>query len=270
MRSPKFIKRAARWCLSLPIEATLVHRFPLEKSMSDERLNLTQAGGWDRARAEGGHFFIPEERARWIQLCEEDHHHESATGDLPQRAADILNVLTKHHLAAYIHSAGAGLGALEYHIAKAAPNVALTCSDFSRETCKRLKDVFHECREVQVLDLKSKTSIHQLSTLPERALVVLHRVDPHLTNAEWRDAFASLREAGVKHVLFVPHVRMDVRYAVNCVMRQLKQRLKGGALAITGYVRSEKAHRSLFSTRYEVIDEPMIGFTKSFLLKSAA
>jgi hypothetical protein len=161
------------------------------------------------------------------------------------------------------------LGALEYHITKADPHVALTCSDFSPETCRRLKDVFHECEDVQVLDLKSKSSIQQLSTLPEGALVVLHRVDPHLTNSEWREAFAALREAGVKHVLFVPHIRMDVRYAVGCVMRQFKHRLKGGALAVTGYVRSEKAHRSLFSARYEVIDEPMIGFTKSFLLKSA-
>jgi hypothetical protein len=269
MKTPKFIKRAARWCLSLPIKATLVHRFPLEKKLGEEALNLTQSGGWDKARAEDGHFFIPNDRGQWIQLCEEDHHHESATGDLPQRAVDILSVLKKHDLPSCIHSVGAGLGALEYHIAKAEPNVVLACSDYSPETCKRLKEVFHECQDVQVLDLKNKSSIQQLSTLPEGALVLLHRVDPHLTNAQWREAFAALRETGVKRVLFVPHVRMDVRYAAGCIMRQLKQRLKGGALAVTGYVRSEKAHRSLFSACYNIIDEPMIGFTKSFLLKSA-
>lgn len=253
--------------LALPFKATLVHRYPLSKETSHNSLNLTTAESWNHLRTQPGHFFIPGSREHWELMCQHDKSHDSSTGDLTRRAYDLLNLLTLYSFTGEIHSAGAGLGALEFHLKKIAPHLNLTCSDYSAETCARLRTVFSECRNIIQIDLASEESLLQLRNLPANSLLLLHRVDPHLTNKQWVETFGALRKHKIKNVLFVPHVCMDAKYAISCITRQLKHKLKGGKLAVSGYVRTEKCICSLFSASYSLIATPRLGNARGFLLQ---
>ncbi len=253
---------------SLPFEATVRHYYPLAKTPTGQQgVDLTQAKGWDLVRATEGNFLIPEDRSIWLRMCETRITHDSAAGDLPSRAYDILDLLEKHEVQEQLFSFGVGLAALEYHIKRLRPSLRVYCSDYGIEAVSRLKQVFHECDGIVHFDLIKERFLQVFPQATTSAMVLIHRVDPHLTDNQWEQTFTRLAADKVQWILFVPHRLLTLRYLLRSKRQEAWHRARGISLALSGMVRTKRRWLRLWSNQYELLDEPPIGYSSGFLLK---
>lgn len=256
---------------SLPFEATIRHHYPLPTSAHGRQtIDLTEAKGWDLVRATESNFLIPEERTVWLRMCETRIAHDSVAGDLPSRAYDILDLLEKHGATEQLFSLGVGLAALEYHVKRLSPGLRVYCSDYGVETAKRLRKVFHECDGISQFDLVKEQFRDVFPHAGAKSAVLIHRVDPQLTDTQWQDAFARLRESGVPYVLYVPHRLLTLRYAVQSKRREWWHRMIGSPIALSGYVRTRRTTVRFWEDSYELVAEPAIGYSQGFWLRRIA
>lgn len=262
------MKSLLRQLNSLPFEVTIRHCYPLPRSTSGRRfIDLTQAKGWDFVRSTESNFLIPEDRAIWLRMCETRVAHDSVAGDLPSRAYDILDLLDKHGVTGQLFSLGVGLAALEYHIKRLRPNLQVYCSDYGVETASRLRKVFHECDGISQFDLIQEQFRNAFPQAGTNSAVLIHRVDPQLSDIQWCEAFARLRENGVSRVLYVPHCLLTLRYAIQSKRREWWHRAIGSSMALSGYVRTRKTTLRFWEGSYELVEETPIGYSRGFWLR---
>lgn len=244
----------------------LRHYYPSNQNLSS-KIDFTKAAAWDQARDEDEHFVIPRDREVWIRKCEVPGFHDSATGDLVARAYAIIDLVGERSHPDTIISVGSGLGALEYHIKRLSPKSRVFCSDFSEETVKRLSLVFQECEGVRLFNIAA----HKISDVfpDERkdSLVLMHRVDPHLSNDEWRHVFDNFHKDGVELILFVPHRFLTWKYAIRSKLREFVCRLQRRPLALSGYIRTKSDFTQMWNGLYDVLQNVYIGSASGFLLQ---
>lgn len=262
------LKSLLRQINSLPFEATLKRYYPAPASLESRlQVDLTTPKGWDEVRTQEGNFLIPETRARWQRMCETPIVHDSAAGDLPARAYCILDLIEQHRLGPQFYSLGVGLAALEYHVKRLNPALEVFCSDCGEVTTSRLGKVFRECNGITKFDLL-EDSFHAIyPNAKPNPFVLIHRVDPQLSDAHWIKVFAGLRKSGVDHALFVPYKILTLRHLLEFKRRELWQRLSRVNLAFCGYVRTRRRLVRLWGNSFEIIAEPKIGYSQGFLLK---
>jgi hypothetical protein len=222
------------------VRLTLRHTYDFGADGARVGRSLVTAEGWDAARDLRGPFGLPEDRAAWEALA--------ASAPLRARAADVARVAERVG-AGSLCSYGVGTGALELALARAAPDLRLTCTDFAPRTVARLARLFHEATVVA----------HDLVRDPPLAaeLHVLHRVDTELSSAEWRAVFPRFGAP----VLLVPVLLLGWREAAKTLVR----RARHPRAARAGYLRSEDALRALWAASHE--DERVtVGGAPAFLL----
>lgn len=181
--------------------------------------DLLQPRAWDAARTAPGPFQLPETRAQWESLADDE--------ELRARARDIAAFAGAGPLCSH----GVGTGLLELNIARQSPQLRLICTDYAPRTVERLALLFREA-EVVLRDLTD-------SDPPSAALHLMHRLDAELDDDDWRSVFARLPET----VLFVPNTILGPRGAAREVGRRL---LRRGRLTNAGWFRNEAALRALW------------------------
>src|ERR1700684_2635311 len=115
------------------------------------------------------------------------------------------------------------------------PTIRLTVSEYNDESVARLKKVFPEGNpkkvDVTTYDWKQDAQAGE-------HLVLVYRLDPHLTDAQWRAVFERLHAAGVQHVLFIVANFLTIRY----LLRERTNSFRGWRLGIrtsfAGHVRT--------------------------------
>ncbi|MCG3776324.1 MAG: hypothetical protein JW395_3177 [Nitrospira sp.] len=249
---------------SLPFEVTVRHYYPLP---GQRGADLTEAKGWDVVRTTESNFLIPDDRRTWLRMCESRITHDSIAGDLPSRAYDILDLLEKYGVQEQLFSFGVGLAALEYHIKRLQPSLHVYCSDYGIETVSRLKKIFHECDGIVHFDLIRERFSQVFPQAKAGAMVLINRVDPHLSDVQWEDTFDRLAADKVQRILFVPHRLLTLRYLLDSKCDEAWHRVRGNSLALSGMVRTKRRWLRLWANRYELLDEPPIGYSSGFLLK---
>ena len=254
---------------ALPVDLGLKHYYPMEGTKHGRAtVDLTKAEGWDQVRAEDGPLFIPENRAQWQRMCDEPVFHDSNGGDLLARAGTILDTLRRHGLTQELYSLGVGLAALEFHIKRLYPDIKLFCSDYGEETTRRLRGLFVESDGISQFDLNTQRFRDVYPSAGPDAVVLIHRVDPHLSDNEWRRAFAALAADGIRHVFFVPHRVLTLRYLVESKERDVLHRLKGTPLALSGYVRTLRRWGRLWGEDYLLMETMEVGYARGFWLQA--
>lgn len=244
------------------------HYYPLMAGGPEKiSVDLTKPDGWDAVRSTAGNFFMPTERSVWQRMCETPIAHDSGVGDLPSRAYSVLDLLEKHNFSKQLISFGVGLGALEYHVKRLKPDLKVYCSDFNVEAVERLKAVFNECDGIYRFDLMAGSYRQVFPGVQDGALLMIHRMDPHLNDEQWIQVFHRLAEDTARNILFVPHRLLTLRYLIESKRREYFHRMIRTPLALSGMVRTLHRWLHLWGEHYELIDEPRIGYSRSFLLR---
>lgn len=263
------MRRILRALNALPWNMGINHYFPLrDMSLGEDEISLVKSKGWDLLRATGGQFFIPDDREQWVEMCNTPIVHDSNSGDLAERARSVVKFLSDYEIGGSLFSVGVGLAALEHHIQKISPNISLYCSDYGDETVARLRKVFLECKDIRKYDLVNDNISEVFPESGAGDLLLIHRVDPHLSDLEWREVFNSLSRCGIENILFVPHRVLDLRYIKYSKLQELVHRIKGTTLAFSGRVRTLKLWMRIWSDSYSVVARVEIGYSGAFYLRS--
>ena len=253
---------------SMPYEAAMRHFYPLTAGGPGKlAVDLTKPEGWDAVRSTAGNFYMPTERGVWQRMCETPIAHDSGVGDLPSRAYCILDLLQKKGFSEQLISFGVGLGALEYHLKRLKPELQVYCSDFNDEAVQRLRTVFNECDGIYKFDLMGGSYREVFPRVRDDALLMIHRMDPHLADEEWVQVFERLATGRGRNILFVPHRLLTLRYLFDSKRRELVHRCRRTPLALSGTVRTFHRWLKIWGRDYELVDEPRIGYSRGFLLK---
>lgn len=262
------MKKVLRAINALPWDLGIDHYFPLhDMPVGTREISLVESEGWDLLRATGGQFFIPDNREQWIEMCNSPIVHDSNSGDLPNRAASIDRFCADNGVGKRIFSVGVGLAALEYHISKSSPGISLFCSDFGDEAVRRLKSVFLECDDIRGYDLVRQSFREVFPEGNAGDLLLIHRVDPHLSDVEWFNVFQNLAKDGVGDILFVPHRLLDLRYLKYSKQQELVHRVRGTTLAYSGRVRTLRRWSRIWGGSYSVKERVAVGYSSGFYLR---
>jgi hypothetical protein len=223
------------------VKVTLRHHFDFGDASEALRGDLVQPGSWDSIRETEGPFYLPQTRTEWETAVVTSENRSRA--DAVARVADELG-------ARRVVSHGVGVGALELCLVLTAPQLELTCTDYSPRTVERLERLFPEARVLQH-DLRSDAPL-------DADLHVMHRIDTELDRDEWRRVFSGLASP----IVFVPGLILGV----SSFGRELFRRLARRRLTKAGYLRNESALRDLWSGSF--VSEPLrVGGERGFLLR---
>ena len=252
---------------SLPFPLTIKHYFPFDavtEKLKDGALNSSES--WDVLRQSHDHFSISESREEWLKTANAIVKKDGQDGGLLVRAKDVERILERLKITS-VFSAGVGGAGLEYQLKVAQPSLKLICSEYSPVNVEALKMVFLECDEILLFDVKtSDWSIALRGVEPQTQLCLLYRVDIHLTNEEWKEAFRNMHNAGIKNVLFIVSGCVTARGLLNIWKARLQSLLRGSSQAFAGYKRSKVTFTTFWRGLYAT-EELECGGLQSFLLR---
>lgn len=254
------MKSILRYINSLPIRLTIRHYFPLAARLPElAGINLDSPQAWDLVRKSHPHFATPDAREAWIASLSEKR--DGQDGAVSQRATDLAHLLRDRHFTS-LHSIGVGSAALEYFTLQEMPELHLIVSEYNDESVARLTRVFPEGNPKKFDVLQSSW---QKDSGDQNHLVLIYRLDPHLTDAQWRTVFAQLRDSQVHNVLFVPHVFLSLRYLYNERKASWKQWRPGKRASFAGYIRTRRVFEGYWAGLYEALPVTL-GGKEGFLL----
>lgn len=143
----------------------------------------------------------------------------------------MLELLEARSLCSY----GSGGATLELHLARLAPGLELTCTDFAPRTVERVAALFPEATVV----------VHDLRSEPPLAADVhlFHRVDTELSDEDWPAVFDRFRVPVL--------VAASELLSLHGVARELVTRLRHPAATRAGWLRTEDALRALWRASHE-------------------
>jgi hypothetical protein len=253
------MKPLLRTINQLPFHFTIRHYFPLsEQDASFAGVQLETPAAWDAVRKSHPHFTTPETRDAWMASFKEKR--DGQDSNTPYRAKDIAKIVREGHFTS-MHSLGVGSAALEYYILQEVPELDMAVSEYNEESVRRLQKVFPEAHP-KLFDIMTSP----WGTVPEKHLVLIHRLDAHLTDAEWRQAFQRMYDSGVQAVLFIPTKFLTIKNMFKELSMRMRATLRGHSLSFAGYKRTQKSYEYSWTGLY---DGPLIniGRLQGFLLK---
>ena len=217
------------------MKLTIRHRYSFDSGGGLRELDSPAA--WDEVRARDDVFGLPETRERWLA--------DAAARDELGRRADAVVAVARAKRAQSICSYGVGIALFEQRVAEAAPELALTCTDFAPRAVERLAAYFREARVV-LHDLRVDEPL-------SADLHVFHRLDTEFSDAEWSAIFARFRGP----VLLLASELVGPR----TVARELATLVRSPKATKAGWLRTEDSLRGLWSAthgdeRVEGVDLP--------------
>lgn len=223
---------------------TLRHYYPVAGRLPD-RIDSPEA--WDRLRDAEPHLSIADERGEWLKATALEVVKDGQDARLIERAQDVVRFL-EHAGVRELFSVAVGGAGLEYHIKRLYPAVRLTCSEYAPENVRKLKRVFPEADAIVQQDARNS----DWSSLSDRAdaCVLVYRLDPHLTDPEWRSFFVRLSAQRVRTVLYIPSRMLTWLSIVERVRTLLRWRREGAGAVFAGYTRSRPRFQSFWKSLY--------------------
>ena len=262
----RFLRRVNR----LPVPLTLPHLFRFSAMDGDmATTDPLSPEFWDRLRIGDAHFVLPQERDAWLAYCESCSVHDGVDSLLPSRAAAIAAILCRLKVQR-LFSVGVGAGALEYHVKKSSPDVHLVCSDYAPWNVEVLRRVFTECEDVVRFDV-ARDDWSVCGNTPG-TLCLIWRVDPLLTDAQWRAAFERAHAEGVRHILFGAGGLLTLSRIARRLITRLQVATKGVSMmqagwVRVGWVRTEPAFPRLWQSFYRTSESSRAPGMTIFLLE---
>ncbi len=165
-----------------------------------------------------------------------------------------------------IVSVGAGRALVEYHIKRLAPELHLTCTEYSPKVVERLKRVFEEADEVTEFDITSSP----WSRFRPGSLVLFNRLDTELDDRQWREVFRNTASSGVKDILMVATGFLTPRTLLAEIWSRVVGLIKRRRLTFAGYTRTKARFCELWQPHFVQANEIQIGSLTGLLLKRSA
>ena len=179
---------------------------------------------WDDVRRRHPRFEIPRDRNDWIKEVESAANRDGLDSRLAERAAKVLGWIDEAG-GKSVFSVGAGNAAMEYHIKKLRPSLPLVTSDFAPESVELIRGHFKECDRVERFDIMGGD--WSAIAAESQQVVLINRLDPVLSNQQWRSVFRDMGESGVGMALMILAWDLDLRGAIQAKLRQWRHRLDG-------------------------------------------
>jgi len=240
------LKNILRRMNSLPIKLTVRHYYPLGlQSEETSGMRLDSPEAWDTLRRSHPHFETPNTRNDWIESLLEPRDGQGK--GLPVRAHDVAEILRRKGITS-LHSVGVGSAGLEYFILQEMPGVGMSISEYNDESVARLSTVFPEGKPKKFDVMRDSWDRDGEDWLH---LVLIYRLDPQLTDREWREVFVRMGRAGVRNILYIPANFLTIRYILRERKRSIAALLKGVKTSFAGYVRTQVVFESYWSGIYE-------------------
>ena len=246
---------------------TVKHYYSFDNLASDLKDDqLCSPESWDALRLGHPHFLVPKDRDSWLADLKKSKDGQDPA--VKQRAAEIAHQL-KLRGVADVHSVGIGCAPLEYYLKISAPSVHLTASDYSSASIARLRRVFVECDQIVEFDIL-KGDWRRIQPDPLRSLVLMYRVDPHLSNDQWTSVFKEMHAVGVQNVLFIPAEILTLHYIALMQKRYWLARFRGVRQQFTGYERTPKVFKRFWQNLYTCEEYHLGGLLSFWLHRSIA
>lgn len=241
---------------SIPFPFTIRHYYAPAINLK----HIDTPEDWDLLRLHDDHFTISESREEWLKSAEGLVKKDGQSGAHLKFSDDVANYIKKMPNIKHVFSVGVGGGGLEYQIKKKLPYIKLTCSEYAPKSVEMLKKVFIEADEIIEFDIKK-----QWPKISDDTLVIINRVEPHLTNAEWKDVF---KKCGAKNVLFIPNTFVTIRGIFNRIFSRIKNWKKNYVFG--GHLRSKMGFISFWEDIYDYTEINFYGYTGFLLNKKSS
>jgi hypothetical protein len=122
-----------------------------------------------------------------------------------------------------------------------------------------------ECDRVALFDIKTGNWSDIQPAGSQHSLVLMYRVDPYLSDKQWRELFRRMAACKVGQILFVPAQVLNLPYIGMLLFRFARTKINREALTFNGYIRSDKAFRSLWRDVY-LCEEINLGNRRAYWL----
>ena len=261
-RLTAFLKAVNR----LPFPVTVRHEQTFGEQtdhLKDQELDSPEA--WDELRRANPQFSVSTDRAEWLKACNSEIKKDGQDGRIVERASAVANVLRANGIQR-IFSVGVGGAGLEYHLKRLMPELKIVATEYAPENVELLRKVFIECDELRVFDILhgdwSEAIDPHLKTM-----VLMYRVDPHFTDAEWRGVFERMKRAGVKNILYIPCGFLTLKSFFQRRARARRWRTEGKKVVFAGYLRTRTQFLKYWKGLYVARSYDLGGF-EGFALQS--
>jgi hypothetical protein len=250
------IKDFLHWINRVPFPVAAKHYVSFGVSMPKEAV-LKE--GWNTLRSAHPRYNFSGDRTEWLQEIY-DNTKDAQDPEIDQRARDIVALCTARSITS-IFSVGAGAAGLEYRIAKLAPEISVTISEYFPDSVKKLSAVFHEGK-VRAFDALDEKAWKEISP---KTLVLLYRLDREFSPAQWRSIFTHMHNAGMQNALFVLQYTFTILWYIQERIRVLRAMLLAKKVLMVGHIHNVPSLRNLWGSYYG--DTPIrIGSWQGFFL----
>lgn len=239
---------------SIPFPFTLKHFYVSDVDVK----SIDSPNDWDILRTQDEHFSISENRNEWLRAVEGklsrangDIKKDGHSGSFIPFSKDVIEFIRSKGFKR-VFSVGVGIGGLEYQIKKNMPEIEMVCSEYAPKSVEMLKKVFTEADKIIEFDIKDEWGVIDKDTL-----VIMYRIDPHLTDKEWIRLFKTIP---AENVLFIPNAFLTIKLAI----KELWNRNKG---VFSGYVRTKKGYIFLWKKSFNFVEIPFSGNSGFYLKK---
>lgn len=239
--------------MNIPFKLTIKHFYI--PSIDIKQINSPE--DWDLLRVNDGAFSISEDRQEWLRAVEGklsrangDVKKDGHSGSFIEFSNEVVEFIREKGFKK-IFSVGVGIGGLEYQIKKQL-NLYVTCSEYAPKSVELLKKVFTEADEIIQFDIKDKWP-----EIKDDTLVIMYRVDPHLTDEEWDYLFKTIP---ANNILFISNAFLTPKLFV----KEFLKRKKG---VFSGYIRTKQGYINMWNKYFNYKEIKFKGNNGFYLFK---
>lgn len=159
-------------------------------------------------------------------------------------------------------SFGVGKGHLEWNLKNIDDSVMICCSDFTKETLDRLKELFPRCDDFVQFDLKTE----DYSIFADYKTAIMYRICDELDKKTWKNIFRKCWFARINTIVFVAGYPATIRSMINNYYEHFKNKFlrEGDVFASYRYFQNE--YKKMWGNYYSVRESEQIGAGKMYIL----
>ena len=159
-------------------------------------------------------------------------------------------------------SLGAGKGIVEWHLKRIAPELRLVCTDYAEAGVDRLRRLFHRCDQVVPFNIMKG----DYRSFGEGVVLLMNRISTEFAPEEWLHIFCSCRNAGIKHIIFIPTELASFKLKVVESLRHFVRKFLRRRDTFCGWLYSKNELEKLMSSDYCIESFTRMGCGALYLL----
>jgi hypothetical protein len=204
----------------------------VQKKMQSGKL---ECNGWEVLREQGDrNFSVDKSIEEFRNTC----HNADSYAKMAKVTSNVLDRYGHNRVA----SLGIGKGIFEWHLKNFNPKLYVIGTDYTKQSIKLLRQVFTECDELKVFDMKNN-SYRELGA----ECLIMYRVSTEFNYEDWCEIFEKMYNDGVQSIIFIPTELLNIKSASIEILLRLKNKIMGRKEIFCGYMYSLGDFKKIFS-----------------------